>query len=363
MFAFLLELPPHTRGWTLYELIDPEDGDASPAHAGMDPGRRRAGGRHDRFPRTRGDGPRTPRRIANRRRLPPHTRGWTRSVPEYASRTGASPAHAGMDPEHRGRPLRLWCFPRTRGDGPCSRPSRSAVCSLPPHTRGWTPAQPAKCTQAHASPAHAGMDPRLILGALASIRFPRTRGDGPLTRPVCLRVGSLPPHTRGWTVGVYYVNMTDGASPAHAGMDPRGRAVRHRLRCFPRTRGDGPFGRSSRPRPAVLPPHTRGWTLRSAGGRTDIRASPAHAGMDLDRPAPDQQVHRFPRTRGDGPGPRNDPGKARRLPPHTRGWTMTMARREAREWASPAHAGMDLQHTLLRYEGLRFPRTRGDGPW
>ena len=202
-----LSVSPHTRGWTAGPEQRHPHLPVSPAHAGMDrtvpPSRtpRRS------FPRTRGDGPMTLTAFITSGRFPPHTRGWTGLSCRHSRLASVSPAHAGMDrlQPATGEPYR--CFPRTRGDGPVSLPKPSSSPRFPPHTRGWT------CTGRHSarspvvSPAHAGMDRMAPLRIASGRCFPRTRGDGPVTRRT--RPGRLPfpPHTRGWTAPVCHVTI------------------------------------------------------------------------------------------------------------------------------------------------------------
>ena len=355
-------LPPHTRGWTRSPSAPAAQHAASPAHAGMDPPGASSRPCPRRFPRTRGDGPGPLPLSQSRAPLPPHTRGWTRegrAVPRHAA---ASPAHAGMDPAGCGSWSASACFPRTRGDGPSVGEVGSLVSVLPPHTRGWTWAVFDPDAMPPASPAHAGMDPPRASSGRSWTRFPRTRGDGPNADLASLSAKTLPPHTRGWTRHGLPPGVASDASPAHAGMD-RGRSWGDLcFRGFPRTRGDGPSSSSDAfPSPA-LPPHTRGWTRWISGRRLSRWASPAHAGMDRSSSTSGPCSPRFPRTRGDGPIGQSRRGLPRRLPPHTRGWTLALLAGRVDEGASPAHAGMDPGPFPSGSWCPRFPRTRGDGP-
>ena len=130
--------PPHTRGWTVTHPWGTESVAVSPAHAGMDRPCRCTGLPYRRFPRTRGDGPQIVEIGELALRFPPQTRGWTPRRRHQDQRSGVSPAHAGMD---RGRDLlRHWHqrFPRTRGDGPVAEGILLDWLGFPPHTRGWT---------------------------------------------------------------------------------------------------------------------------------------------------------------------------------------------------------------------------------
>ena len=56
----------------------------------------------------------------------------------------------------------------------------------------------------------------------------------------------FPPHARGWTrLKVGRFSTVHGVSPARAGMDPRRSltSMARLIKCFPRTRGDGPYPR------------------------------------------------------------------------------------------------------------------------
>jgi len=104
------------------------------------------------------------------------------------------------------------------------------------------------------------MDPQIATHRYPELRFPRTRGDGPLTVQAAAAPDTFPPHSRGWTRASKVPGSEDIVSPALAGMDPR--LLRHALRPrrFPRTRGDGPQADRSLPAILLFPPHSRGWT-------------------------------------------------------------------------------------------------------
>ena len=88
------------------------------------------------------------------------------------------------------------------------------------------------------SPAHAGIDLVLSMFALPFNRFPRTRGDRPLSSETTASV--------------------EAGSPAHAGIDHAAPAVYSHPFRFPRTRGDRPAIRRIPDTKHTVPPHTRG---------------------------------------------------------------------------------------------------------
>ena len=150
---------PHTRGWTRSGRPSPTWRPGFPAHAGMDPGRRPIAPGAVRFPRTRGDGPST--RLSSRAptTVSPHTRGWTFWAARKGQSSPGFPAHAGMDrvaASGRGGARR---FPRTRGDGPTTPRPVLPPRRVSPHTRGWTRPSSDGPYSGGGFPAHAGMDP------------------------------------------------------------------------------------------------------------------------------------------------------------------------------------------------------------
>ena len=276
-----MRLPPHTRGCTFMIAPPFGAGPASPAHAGMYPTSSRTKQRHGRFPRTRGDVPARFPPLASENPLPPHTRGCTFEQHHAQTAPEASPAHAGMYPTSSRTKQRHGRFPRTRGDVPARFPPLASENPLPPHTRGCTFEQHHAQTAPEASPAHAGMYPTSSRTKQRHGRFPRTRGDVPARFPPLASENPLPPHTRGCTFEQHHAQTAPEASPAHAGMYlPDSPPWQAKIR-FPRTRGDVPLSNITRRLRLKLPPHTRGCTCQIPPPGKRKSASPAHAGMYL----------------------------------------------------------------------------------
>ncbi len=192
------------------------------------------------FPRPRGDGPlgifaRHPEDV-----VPPPTRGWSRLPGLFYPSVEGSPAHAGMvphqasilDPQER--------FPRPRGDGPARETASRSSFRVPPPTRGWSLPNTLLQVRKRGSPAHAGMVPALLLGAVSRGWFPRPRGDGPEIAAGMCSMLMVPPPTRGWSPDLVRSWMFDEGSPAHAGMVPQIAIEVRWWDRFPRPRGDGP---------------------------------------------------------------------------------------------------------------------------
>ncbi len=191
--------PPHTRGSTRdLRAYRSRDG-ASPAHAGID---LRVSAKSPVvicLPRTRGDRPGADASTMAHTPPPPHTRGST-CCGLHAVKIGqASPAHAGIDPHDLLANGALYSLPRTRGDRPMPFDQQAERIKPPPHTRGSTHPPRPHPRPRPASPAHAGIDHKNPNLSLDDIRLPRTRGDRPRHCIACPRRSGPPPHTRGST--------------------------------------------------------------------------------------------------------------------------------------------------------------------
>ncbi len=277
--AITPRVPPHPRGWSPSGVRGAGPHRGSPAPAGMVPAQRSPRTRPGRFPRTRGDGPASCPPGASNRRVPPHPRGWSLVRQPGPHRPPGSPAPAGMVLGRGGGQARYRRFPRTRGDGPSSSRRVSRARSVPPHPRGWSPGLVAQPRGPRGSPAPAGMVPRHPSILIAPVRFPRTRGDGPNDTNAIRTMGMVPPHPRGWSLVSAFEDKVRRGSPAPAGMVPDRHCSAPERARFPRTRGDGPEIADRRCRATKVPPHPRGWS-RDVDRRVQVvGGSPAPAGM------------------------------------------------------------------------------------
>ncbi len=155
-----------------------------------------------------------------------------------------------------------WRFPRPRGDGPHGRRSYPAQREVSPPTRGWSPFRRDRHRSIRGSPAHAGMVPLTARSPPAPPGFPRPRGDGPEWRNQNTSAKMVPPPTRGWSPIKGRRRLCSAGSPAHAGMVPGCSAAPSSDRRFPRPRGDGPAMTAPADCQKLVPPPTRGWSLR-----------------------------------------------------------------------------------------------------
>ena len=382
MIAEAWKVSPPTRGWTVVDSVVCRIRRGFPAHAGMDPTTLEDERTIMGFPRPRGDGPSGGVDGGSGSPVSPPTRGWTRGSQPVNLRTIGFPAHAGMDPLGLLRPRAAGRFPRPRGDGPRTPCRRRRNHRVSPPTRGWTAELAAGRRPRCGFPAHAGMDPSRWRCSQATPRFPRPRGDGPSGRRSRRAGREVSPPTRGWTPDVYSAADRWQGFPAHAGMDPSTQSLRVDATWFPRPRGDGPALQTVAWDSAAVSPPTRGWTPGSPTTHRRGTGFPAHAGMDRASTRGGAPRRRFPRPRGDGPTLDDKLSRAYLVSPPTRGWTSLPAGAAVvasvspptRGWTAdedvavierigfPAHAGMDPDSTVLTPDRGRFPRPRGDGP-
>ena len=145
-------------------------------------------------------------------------------------------------------------------------------------------------------------------------------------------------------------------------MVPTGDSLGRTLQGFPRTRGDGPSPGGNYFEGVAVPPHPRGWSLSMTWRLFQNLGSPAPAGMVPKKDGFEIEGDWFPRTRGDGPPHAGGRALTRSVPPHPRGWSLGWRLHGSICRGSPAPAGMVPRSLPKWLAHCRFPRTRGDGP-
>ena len=252
----------------------------SPAYAGIDLSLPPLRSRGPRFPRIRGDRPSDIVVELKGRRFPPHTRGSTHQEIRDIVGERVSPAYAGIDLSLRLGRSSASSFPRIRGDRPAPGVPRFGGAWFPPHTRGSTGRGGQILRRQPVSPAYAGIDRYALYRRAIQARFPRIRGDRPLTCAGTRRWSGFPPHTRGSTWGELESLQRAKVSPAYAGIDPAQSTAADTTASFPRIRGDRPACWPGAPTPSGFPPHTRGSTCAPHKRTPPDEVSPAYAGID-----------------------------------------------------------------------------------
>ena len=211
-------------------------------------------------------------------------------------------------------------------------------------------------------PAPAGMDPRPGRSPRNPCRLPRARGDGPHRHARAAASRSASPRPRGWTRDDLALIRLGGGFPAPAGMDPdvdRATATGRRL---PRARGDGPLRHNCPRRLSSASPRPRGWTVQVARLEARLNGFPAPAGMDPSVLGLPTTGTRLPRARGDGPARGIQGTVEATASPRPRGWTRGCGAMRGPRPGFPAPAGMDPLMVATKDAPSRLPRARGDGP-
>ena len=178
-----------------------------------------------RLPRACGDGPSVLPLWRPARGGFPRMRGWTLPPAERRPGDHGFPAHAGMDPSGTPRRRRRGRLPHACGDGPSTSSFNRTPMMASPRMRGWT----CRC---------------LLVPHRGCSRLPRACGDGPEAATTGTPAATASPRMRGWTPARSSDPGGPSGFPAHAGMDPRPRAIccGPGSRRLPRACGDGPTG-------------------------------------------------------------------------------------------------------------------------
>ncbi len=174
-------------------------------------------------------------------------------------------------------------------------------------------------------------------------RFPHTRGDGPDEVEEKVANARFSPHPWGWTAFAAISQAPGAVFPTPVGMDRHG--VQHEIlaRGFPHTRGDGPPARAWKEHGLEFSPHPWGWTGRLSLGGAPTNVFPTPVGMDRSAGCAFDTQLRFPHTRGDGPWVGVCWLCRQRFSPHPWGWTVSEHLPHNEQPVFPTPVGMDRQ--------------------
>ena len=134
-----------------------------------------------------------------RRGFSPHTRGCSHHLVRQDRRHGVFPAYTGMFLIGMAPAVMLVRFPRIRGDVPLTNSREEQGTQFSPHTRGCSYVRPAKGGGVVVFPAYAEMFLARNSSRVPRKGFLRIRGDVPHSVPLGLRSVQFSPHTRGYS--------------------------------------------------------------------------------------------------------------------------------------------------------------------
>ncbi len=291
--------------------------------------------------------------------LPPLTRGSLSCALTSEEREPSTPAHAGLP--WRGcrcqgdSPF----YPRSRGAPAFGQPVRPCLRLLPPLTRG-SQKIPTETLEAYPStPAHAGLPPTTGPCLTCPPFYPRSRGAPQGGRHPGIKLGLLPPLTRGSPHEGKPGCRMSSSTPAHAGLPLRRQPLRFSVTFYPRSRGAPKPGAKATGLFYLLPPLTRGSRGLSCVGRGRGPSTPAHAGLPEGLPCEAHHDSFYPRSRGAPPPLARVLRAARLLPPLTRGSRSASAACPICCPSTPAHAGLPVSGSTPAAVSPFYPRSRG----
>jgi hypothetical protein len=311
---------------------------------------------------------------------PPRPRGSHSLAPHGDLPDRSTPASAGISFSRRRIRAPSPVYPRVRADLLVKELRFNSDRGLPPRPRGSRRGFGRRLGARGSTPASAGISPGAARKLVPALVYPRVRGDlrcGALTKG---GVGGLPPHPRGSRWEADNATVTDGSTPASAGISQplarcgspqsvypasAGISALHQCwtpttRVYPRIRGDLPGvsvpGSSTR----GLPPHPRGSHASSQLPSRPARSTPASAGISAPRRPSSPPPPVYPRIRGDLRALRSPELTRRGLPPHPRGSPVRPLDDERAAGSTPASAGISAPGRGAVRAPPVYPRIRGD---
>ena len=170
---------PRARGCSASRKSPGKHGYVFPACAGMFPCSIPMMAKPLRFPRVRGDVPRSAAPQWTRRKFSPRARGCSYLMSTVNSNGVVFPACAGMFRRASHQQPTLRSFPRVRGDVPQRNPQNVKTITFSPRARGCSAVGRGPLEFSWVFPACAGMFLGSDFPADARWGFPRVRGDVP----------------------------------------------------------------------------------------------------------------------------------------------------------------------------------------
>ena len=249
-----------------------------------------------------------------------------------------------------------------RGDVPWPQPMLVWWPTFSPHARGCSGTYHLHFCHCTVFPACAGMFPPQLSPRNPHHRFPRMRGDVPVSVQITMLRRGFSPHARGCSCLSPRHRGYPAVFPACAGMFLSRIKSTANVDCFPRMRGDVPPRERRRSKNQGFSPHARGCSPdKNLTGFTQ-QVFPACAGMFRRKSWLFAAPPSFPRMRGDVPLKSWENIKQQMFSPHARGCSRPVVDPVLAGVVFPACAGMFRAHRIFVASNRCFPRMRGDVP-
>ena len=213
-----------------------------PTRVGVDRWQESGRSRIGSFPHTRGGGPKGYSSSSIMYEFSPHAWGWTAERPFLPLVVAVFPTRVGVD--RTGSPFSAspTGFPHTRGGGPDCHPEYQRREKFSPHAWGWTWMSSVRTSCSVVFPTRVGVDRMSEPISQRKPRFPHTRGGGPRVARWNGTTWKFSPHARGWTENLSDLHRVETVFPTRVGVDRRCFPRRRTPVRFPHTRGGGPVG-------------------------------------------------------------------------------------------------------------------------
>ena len=218
-----------------------------PAHAGKTGGEARLDADGGAHPRSRGENIRASGRTSRPSGSSPLTRGKRQGFGSRRDQERLIPAHAGKTRATSRAHVVSWAHPRSRGENLSTSARPSVRQGSSPLTRGKRNRHRHGPRRHGLIPAHAGKTRTRTLSISASRAHPRSRGENGRGTPLVQAWRGSSPLTRGKLEVRLRRGRGLGLIPAHAGKTTTSLSEVSGARAHPRSRGENPSARMSKP--------------------------------------------------------------------------------------------------------------------
>ena len=254
-------------------------------------------------------------------------------------------------------------FPHSRGDGPRRSSELRPDFMFSPLAWGWSANTALRMSASRVFPTRVGMVRQFPLCRIHLRCFPHSRGDGPIESQFGSETWAFSPLAWGWSGCPLRSRIHSGVFPTRVGMVRQCARELLRTSSFPHSRGDGP-ATSTAPNPTLkFSPLAWGWSVCGSWGDQQAGVFPTRVGMVRSNPSLDRRPGRFPHSRGDGPQLGTFEKVKWAFSPLAWGWSAHSLRRPALNLVFPTRVGMVRGRGRCRSYRIRFPHSRGDGPF
>ena len=212
-------------------------------------------------------------------------------------------------------------FPHSRGDGPEGTLQLGFSALFSPLAWGWSEQENDTTNSGGVFPTRVGMVRVTTVVLKPTIRFPHSRGDGPISECPWHHGWKFSPLAWGWSAITPVLLWVDVVFPTRVGMVRWPATAKSSPSSFPHSRGDGPMRGQFRQSNIPFSPLAWGWSARMVGISDMTFVFPTRVGMVRDARLGKGDTVSFPHSRGDGPASRFPQSVRTSFSPLAWGWS------------------------------------------